>query len=307
MVDKVIKVTHEGKWEIDKDNELSIDCYVTNNGRRLLSLRGTARAMDLRGAGSTALARNLNSKWIEPYLSDGLVEWLDNSRKNTHAKIKGLNGRDFIPFDGELFVDLCKSYIYAQRDGVFDNLSGNQNIISNRLLSIMSAFAKVGITALIDEVTGYQEEREKDELQRLLAKYISIEFLPWTKRFPDEFYIEIFRLRGWEYKGKEKSPYVGKITNWLVYYRLPQGVLDELKKLNPILNEDTGYRRHRLFQKLSEEQGVKHLDTHISNIITMMRGSETWEEFERIFRRSYQIPIGNTIDRPTYQLQGYDD
>jgi len=33
----------------------------------------------------------------------------------------------------------------------------------------------------------------------------------------------------------------------------------------------------------------------------MLRGCETWEEFERIFRRSYRIPIENTIDRPVLQ------
>lgn len=96
-----------------------------------------------------------------------------------------------------------------------------------------------------------------------------------------------------EYKGKAKSPYVGKLTNWLVYERLPEGVLDELKRLNPILN-DKGYRRYRLHQKLSKEQGVRHLDMHISTIITMMRGCETWEEFEKIFKRSFKI-FGNLV------------
>jgi hypothetical protein len=68
-----IKVTHAGEWVIDAESGLTIECYVTSDEKRLLSLRGTARAMGLKGAGSTALARNLGSKWIEPYLSPGLV------------------------------------------------------------------------------------------------------------------------------------------------------------------------------------------------------------------------------------------
>ena len=44
-----VKVISYGQWEIDKD--ISIDCYVTEDGQRLLSLRGTARAMGLSGSG----------------------------------------------------------------------------------------------------------------------------------------------------------------------------------------------------------------------------------------------------------------
>ena len=63
----------------------------------------------------------------------------------------------------------------------------------------MRAFARVGITALVDEATGYQYEREHDELQKILKAYISEELLPWQKRFPDIFYKELFRLNGWNY------------------------------------------------------------------------------------------------------------
>jgi len=156
----------------------------------------------------------------------------------------------------------------------------------------------VGIIALIDECTGYQSEREKDELQKLLSVYINSEFISWAVRFPDEFYKEIYRLRGWEYKGKAKTPYVGKITNWLAYYRLPEGILEELKRLNPILNEATKYRKHNLWQRLSKEQGVKHLDMLISTLTSMMRGCDTWEEFEKFFRKSFDVSIESTIDRP---------
>ncbi len=297
------KCIYCGVWEIDRDNNISIDCYVTNKLRRVLSLRGTARAMNFTGAGSAALARNLQSNYLQEYLSPNLILWLENMRNSNIEEIEDQKKRKFIPFDAELFVDVCKAYIQAKNDGKFKGkLWEKQSKTADRLLDIMSAFAKVGIIALIDEITGFQEKRDRYELQQILEKYINPLFLPWTKRFPDEFYIEMFRLRGWDYKGKAKSPYTGKITNWLVYYRLPKGVLEKLKELNPIVNEDTGYRRHRLFQKLSQDQGVNHLDTHIANVITLMRGCETWDEFERIFRKSYQIPLENTIDHPTLLL-----
>src|SRR5690606_38117869 len=64
---------------------------------------------------------------------------------------------------------------------------------------LMRGLAHIGITALVDEATGYQYEREKAELQNILRSYISDELQKWQKMFPDAFYFEIFRLNNWDY------------------------------------------------------------------------------------------------------------
>jgi len=51
---------------------------------------------------------------------------------------------------------------------------------------VIRSFAKIGIIALIDEVTGYQEVRTKDALQMYLEKIIAKELAAWVKTFPDE-------------------------------------------------------------------------------------------------------------------------
>lgn len=281
-------LTNAGKWVINEEENIIIDCYVTNNKRRLLSLRGTARAMGLTGGGSGALVRNLSAKWIQPYLSDDLREWYIDAKNKEIEMVYNPKGKDFIPFDGELFVDLCNAYINAQKDSVFETITpkGNQDEIADKLLKIMSAFAKVGIVALIDEITGYQDQRESDELQTLLAKYIRKEFLPWTKRFPEEFYIEMFRLRGWEYKGNKKPPLVGKLTNKLVYDTLPNPVLNELESKNPVVGKKS-YRRYKHHQFLTEDTGVTHLDRHLASVITLMRACDTWDEFDNLFNKVF--------------------
>lgn len=68
---------------------------------------------------------------------------------------------------------------------------------------MLKALANVGITALVDEATGYQKDRPKDELRLILEAYISKELLPWTERFPEEFYKEMFRLRQWPFSSVE--------------------------------------------------------------------------------------------------------
>lgn len=285
---KEIKIINDGKWIVEEGIE--IDCYVTSDARRILSLRGTARAMGLKGGGSQALVRNLKSKWIEPYLTDKLKEWMVSVEKGTLEKVKVKGKPEFYPFDGELFVDVCKAYVIAQKDGIFDSSQtmDTQHEVADKLLSIMSAFAKVGIVALIDEITGYQYDREKDELQKLLATYVREEYLPWTRRFPEEFYKEMFRLKEWEYKGNAKSPLVGKYTNRFVYDVLPEAVLEELKKNNPKV-ENKKYRKYKHHQFLTEETGVPHLDKHLVSVITLMRACDTWEQFESMFAKVFQI------------------
>jgi len=286
------KVTHQGKWAVVEDIE--IDCYVTNDKLRLLSLRGTARAMNLKGGGSGGLLRNLKSKWIQPYLTNELKCWIIGAETDTINKIKASKGPSFIPFEASLFVDVCKAYVQARNDG---NLTANQSIIANRLLGIMSAFAKVGIVAIVDEITGYQEERAKDELQQILAKYISQEYLEWTKRFPDEFYVQMFRLRGWgEFKkaGQKMPQVVGKYTNQLVYTQLPDGVLDELKNKTP--KTQGGHNIAKFHQSLSLDTGVRHLDKHLIAVITLMKVSDSWNNFIYLFNKSYSKNLQLQMD-----------
>ena len=266
------KATHYGIWILNKDKDIKIECYVMDTKERVLSLRGAARTIGLVGNGSQALARNLNAQWIAPYLSDGLKEWLEKANRNELPIYRGIRGK-FMPFEASLFVDLCKAYVDAMHDHALQTEKQEQT--ARRLYAIMTAFAKTGLIAVIDEVTGYQADRDRDEMQKVLEKYISAELLPWAKRFPDEFYKQMFRLKGWEYKGKAKTPYAGKLTNKYIYEYLPKGVLEELQKETP--KSDTGNRKNRFHQHLSEETGLPNLDKQLQQTIALMKASDSWE------------------------------
>ena len=55
------------------------------------------------------------------------------------------------------------------------------------------------------------------------------------RTFPDDYYRELFRLRGLEFPADtvKKPQYFGHITNNVVYKRLAPGVLQELKNTTP--------------------------------------------------------------------------
>ena len=79
-MEKEPKVTHYGIWVLDEEKDIKIECYVMDNGERVLSLRGAARTVGLAGNGSQALTRNLNAQWIAPYLSENLRSWFGKSQ-----------------------------------------------------------------------------------------------------------------------------------------------------------------------------------------------------------------------------------
>lgn len=156
---------------------------------------------------------------------------------------------------------------------------------------IIRSVAKVGIIALVDEVTGYQHDREQHELQKLLKAYISEELLPWQNRFPDIYYQELFRLNKWDYtiKGINKRPSViGTWTNRLIYEQLPNEVLNTLKSKTP--KSKSGNRLNRFHQYLTSDVGEPHLAEQINRIVTVFKLSDNmkdmWENFKKLKSRS---------------------
>ncbi len=162
------------------------------------------------------------------------------------------------------------------------------------MYAIMTAFAKTGLIAVIDEVTGYQDDRDRNELQKILSQYISEELLPWAKRFPDEFYKQMFRLKGWDYKEKAKPGYAGTLTNEYIYKYLPCGVLDELRNKTP--KSTAGNKINRYHQHLSEKTGIAHLDKHLQQTIALMKASDNWEEFDKLFHKAMGEPVQMELD-----------
>jgi len=151
----------------------------------------------------------------------------------------------------------------------------------------MRGLAHVGIAALIDEVTGYQPIRDHLALQAILDKFLLKEFATWAKRFPDEFYQEMFRLKGWQWRGMKvnRPSVVGHYTNDLVYQRLAPGILSKLRELNP--KDEKGNRKVRFQQFLTDDIGVPALQQHLFATMGFMRASTTWDQLYRMMQRAF--------------------
>jgi hypothetical protein len=111
----------------------------------------------------------------------------------------------------------------------------------------------------------------------------------------------MFRLKGWPYrpiKGKRPRE-AGKITNKIVYEKLPPGILDELRIKNPVVRNRQRRSKHHQF--LTEDLGHPHLQKHLVAVTTLMRASKTWKQFEELLDSAF--PSSNDTQQIEMELE----
>jgi hypothetical protein len=262
--------------------EVEIPCFVLEDGTRVISGRGMTTAIGMKGRGP-GVVRIVNHQSLKPYLGEELEKALTKP-----LKFIGVGSRTSNPtsgYEATILQQLCDAILTANDAGVLTSEQGQR--YAQCAYVLVRALARVGIIALVDEATGYQEIRAREELERLLEKYIRGELGKWAKTFPDEFYREMFRLRNWQYSpfSVKRPKVLGHITNDVVYARLAPGVLEELKRKEP--TDDKGRRKHKLFQWLTEDVGHPRLREYLIGVIALMHASQKWDEFHRLLGRAY--------------------
>ena len=186
-------------------------------------------------------------------------------------------------FRAENLPKVCEVYLKARDAGA---LLKSQENMAKACEILVRGLARAGILALVDEATGYQKDRARDALAKILEAFIAKELQPYVKTFKSGFYEEMFRLRGLPFDGSAKRPqYIGRLTNNLVYSRLAPGVLMEPQAKNPVIPEK-GRRKH---QHLTREVGHQGLKDHLIQVTSLMRASDNWEEFYRLLQKSLPV------------------
>jgi hypothetical protein len=289
----IAKRAAEARWSLPKTiregsikiGELELPCAVLEDGSRVLTQSGVmlalGRARQVKSRkyfdADVNLPAFLQAKNLKPFISNDLEVTSSRIDCLTEAGTKAFG------FKAEVLPSICEVFIEADRMG---KLSENQKHIAVRARSLYRGFANLGIIALIDEATGYQEIRARDALQAYLEKFIRKELAAWVKTFPDEFFQQIYRLKGWRWSGSSRRPgVVGHYIKDLVYERLGPGVLAELERKNPI--DEKGRRKSKHFQWLTEDIGHPALAQHMHALIGFMRAEDDWGQFKTRFSRAF--------------------
>ena len=78
-------------------------------------------------------------------------------------------------YEATILPDLCAVLIDAQQQGVLDKRLIR---LAQRAAILQHGFATVGIIAIVDEATGYQDVRQRDALAKILEKFVAKELRP---------------------------------------------------------------------------------------------------------------------------------
>lgn len=294
------KADYLGKLPI---GEMEVDCAVLPDGTRVLSQRGVGRALGRIQGGQSGNAQldggeilpfYLNVPALKPFISNELMVVLQGPVLYRHGKGGGVARG----LPATALPQVCNVWLAAReahnRGDI--RLNSAQLVVAMRAEIIMRGLAEIGIVALVDEVTGYQEARERDALQEILNAFLRKELAAWAKRFPDEFYQHIYRLRGWDRTGKGSSrpQIVAYYTKDIVYARLAPGIIEELERRNP---SERGRRKSRHHQWLTDDVGHPALAQHLYAAITLMRVSKTWDQFKALLDAAHPVR-GDTLQLP---------
>lgn len=286
--------THQGQMAI---GELLLDCYVLADGRRVFNKRGMAKALGLKSDGGNAFMKTMQGKGLGSVLPEKLREKINNPINFKPLVMDLAHG-----YEADILADVAKAIVTASESDV--GLTKAQQPLVAQAKILLHAFAKIGVVALIDEATGYQQIRDPGALRLLVQQYIAAEKQEWDKQFPDSFYDELNRI----YKSKKltttstgaviqnRPQHFAKFTRTFVYEPLENGaVLEELDRINPKIN-DKGTRKARFHQHLSLGYGIEKLKRQVQTVETLISVSDNVSQFKKLFLKKFGHPQGKQLD-----------
>jgi len=284
--------------------DASITCAVLEDERRVISMRSLALALGTRGGGrywemkkrveaegGAVLPEYVSAAYLSPFVDEETKALLLDPISYTTKGGDSAQG-----FEATILPKICDIWINAAKNGALK--TKGQLMTSERAYDLLKGFSELGIIALVDEATGFQEVRDKEFLAKFLESYLQKAARKWELMFQLDYYKEIYRLKQWKFvEGNNARPgVIGKYTNNIVYDRLEPGVLKKLNDLNP-KDPNTGRRKAHHHRFFSGDVGLPELKEHLSNTVFLMKSCDTWEEFLTKLDRA-KPKVGKTLMLP---------
>lgn len=273
---------------------LEVPCYVLDSGEKIIGRTSATELLTgIKGGG--ALEKYLGVKALEPFINNALV--LERMVPFRLLEVEGLE-KAVKGLPADLMIEVCQGFVAALQASMDPNsphprMTDRQRQMAMNASMFLSACAKIGLEALIDEATGYQYERAEDALQVKLRAFIADELRAWEKTFPDELWAEFGRLTGWSGNLHSRPKWWGKLVIEMIYDTLDRDVADFLKNNKP----PPGVRWHR---QLTENIGVRALVSRCYEVIGMAKTCTNMRELRDKVAQHYGRQVFQfTMSLPT--------
>lgn len=266
------KALFEGELKI---GSVVLDVAVLDSNQRIITQKAVFTALDRPSRGNARLPGIpvfIDAKNLQPFIDEDLRKVIN--------KIQYVNLQGGIQdgYDATILPQVCDLYLKAREAGAITLKSQLETAQKAEIL--VRALAKVGILALVDEATGYQDVRDRNELAKILEAFVAKELQPWVRTFPVDYYKELCRLYGLPFPPPQDNKFpqfFGRITNNAIYDCLAPNLLPELKKA---ANREE--KKVKLHQFLTNDIGHPKLREHLASIVTILKLSKNKEEFYRM-------------------------
>lgn len=275
---------------IIKLGEFELPCYVLNNEMRVLSQREVVKFIS-GGRESGNLNRYLDARAIQAFLPEKFKANDEDGERNKLI-FKAGTGNPAHGIQASDLVDICNAYLKARQVG---DLHPQQAKLAEQAEMFISACAKTGIDAIVDEVTGFQYFRKANELQEKFKAYLQDEYREWALTFPRQFFLQLYKLEGLT-PPAQTVPYpkrFGKYVMNFVYDTLDPDIADHLRANNP--NPGGLKHHHQLFNDF----GYKNLQDHVISVLGIMKASINLEKF----KENIAIAFPNTRTQRAIRLK----
>ena len=263
--------------------DINIDCYVLKDRRRLIHKRAMARALGLKSDGGNALLKTLSGKTLGSKIPPELHEKIEN-----HIVFKPLRGDPAHGYEAAVLIELCDALVEVR-----DELLPSQKFLARQAEILIRSAAKVGIIALIDEATGFIEDKRRDEYREFWQQCIREEARRWENpEFPDDLFqvfYDVYGLKRLNPDSTKHPKFFSKLIRKYIYTPLLNSngaILEQLEEKNPVVYANGG-RRYKLFQFLSDEIGLPAIRAQIWQVVGIAKGARNRAQLETRFYEAF--------------------
>lgn len=261
---------------------------ILEDGRTIIQRASLAAAIGKHpGAGrgenrddSLIVPAVVSAKNLRAYLTDALAQDLQPIR----FLFNNVTQAGFAP---TALKAVCRVYCNAAADA---RLWKSQAHIAAICKALLDELERGAGAQLLRTRPRYRSEGMRKEIIRCLARSTSPDLAAWVAVLPDEFYREMFRLRGWKYDEAhtERPSLAARLTYDLIFRRLPPSTLADMK------GGITAGLKHNLEERSIEEVGHPSVRKHLELVISLMRTARSWSSFHSKLQR--QLPRATPSD-----------
>jgi hypothetical protein len=182
-------------------------------------------------------------------------------------------------YEAAFVMDVCFAYQAAYLAG---KLHPKQTQIALRAMGIVSAYAKIGLDAAIDEATGHQRDRPEDYFQRRVDVFLRDRPDKWRERWGEPLVIAFCRLYRRPHNPERYPTFMRGVAGHVYDMVMGARVMLELRRRNP-----RPRKRHNHHQHL-REQPQQLLERDLVAIQAIAETSVTAREFWARMRTKYR-------------------